>query len=173
VSLGLIRASLTASALAALVLALASPAAACVCVEATVEERLDDADAAVVGRVVGERRGELNGLEQLYLTIDVEQRVKGDVERTLEVRTPYGTDCDVEVPRDEPVGLLLTNAPPGTWSATACSVVNPGQLVVEGGEPRGGPIKVAIGVVILGLVLAWALVRKRKGSRPDLPGAPG
>jgi hypothetical protein len=173
VSLGLIRASLTASALAALVLALASPAAACVCVEATVEERLEDADAAVVGRVVGERRGELNGLEQLYLTIDVEQRVKGDVERTLEVRTPYGTDCDVEVPRDEPVGLLLTNAPPGTWSATACSVVNPGQLVVEGGEPRGGPIKVAIGVVILGLVLAWALLRKRKGSRPDLPGAPG
>ena len=172
-SLGLIRASLTASALAALVLALASPAAACVCVEATVEERLEDADAAVVGRVVGERRGELNGLEQLYLTIDVEQRVKGDVERTLEVRTPYGTDCDVEVPRDEPVGLLLTNAPPGTWSATACSVVNPGQLVVEGGEPRGGPIKVAIGVVILGLVLAWALLRKRKGSRPDLPGAPG
>jgi hypothetical protein len=170
VSLGLIRIGLVA---AALTMALASPAAACVCVEATVEQRLDDADAAVVGRVVAEREGELNGLPQLYLTVDVEQRVKGDVERMLEVRTPLRTDCDVEVPRDEPVGLLLTSAPPGTWFATACSVVNPGQLVVEGGEPRGGPIKVAIGAVILAFVLLWALHRLRKGSRPDLPGAPG
>ena len=137
------------------------------------EQRLDDADAAVVGRIVAERQGELNGLQQLYLTVEVDQRVKGDVERTLEIRTPSGTDCDVDIPRDEPVGLLLTSAPPGSWFATACSVVNPGQLVVEGGEPRGGPIKVAIGAVILGLVLAWALLRKRRGSRPDLPGAPG
>jgi hypothetical protein len=51
-------------------------------------------------------------------------------------------------------------------------VVNPGQLVVEGGEPRGGPIKVVIGIVILALVLLWALRRLRKGSRPELPGAP-
>jgi hypothetical protein len=126
----------------------------------------------VVGRVVAERPGELNGLPQLYLTVDVEQRVKGDVERTLQVRTPSGTDCDVDVPRDESVGLLLTSAPGGAWLATACSVVNPGQLVVEGGEPRGGPIKVGIGILILILVLLWAVRRLRKGTRPDLPGAP-
>ncbi len=136
-------------------------------------ERLDDADAAVVGRVVSERPGELNGLRQLFLTVEVEQRVKGDIERTVEVRTPSGTDCDVDVPRDESIGLLLTQAPDGVWLATACSVVNPGQLVVEGGEPRGGPIKVVIGIVVLGLVLLWALRRLRKGSRPELPGAPG
>ena len=99
--------------------------------------------------------------------------MKGDVERTLEIRTPSGTDCDVDVPRDESVGLLLTSAPDGAWLATLCSIVNPGELVVEGGEPRGGPLKVAVGAVILGLVLLWALVRLRKGSRPDLPGAPG
>ena len=143
------------------------------CVDAPMRERLDDADAAVVGRVVSERPGELNGLRQLFLTVEVEQRVKGDIERTLEVRTPSGTDCDVDVPRDESIGLLLTRAPDGAWLATACSVVNPGQLVVEGGEPRGGPIKVAIGIVILALVLLWALRRLRKGSRPELPGAPG
>ena len=99
--------------------------------------------------------------------------MKGDVERTLEIRAPSGSDCDVEVPRAEPVGLLLTRAADGVWLATACSVVDPGQLVVEGGEPRGGPIKVAIGVVILALVLLWALRRQRRGARPDLPGAPG
>ncbi len=123
--------------------------------------------------MVGERTGELNGLRQLYLTVEVEQRVKGDLDRTLEIRSPSGTDCDLEIPRDESVGLLLTAAPDGAWLATACSVVIPGQLVVEGGEPRGGPIKVVVGAVILGLVLLWALRRLRKGSRPDLPGAPG
>ena len=143
------------------------------CARAPLEERLDDADAAVVGRVVSERLGDVKGLPQLYLAVEVEQRVKGDVQRRLEVRSPSGTDCDVDVPRDEPVGLLLTRAADGTWLATACSVVNPGQLVVEGGEPRGGPIKVGIGILILILVLLWALRRLRKGSRPDLPGAPG
>jgi hypothetical protein len=114
----------------------------------------------------------VRGLPQRFLTIDVEQRVKGDVERRLEVRTPLNTDCDVTAPRDEPIGLLLTSAPDGAWLATLCSVVPAGQLVVEGGEPRGGPIKVAIGAVILALVLLWALRRLRKGSRPELPGAP-
>jgi hypothetical protein len=161
---------LAAAALATL--ALASPAAACVCVEGTLETRLDGADAAVVGTVVAERAGELNGAPQRLLTVDVEQRVKGDVERTIEVRSPSGTDCDVEVPRDEPVGLLLTRAPEGGWLATACSVVAPGELVAEGGEPRGGPIKVAIGIAILALVLLFARYRLRKGSRPELPGAP-
>jgi hypothetical protein len=144
-----------------------------VCADAPLEERLDDADAAVVGRVVAERLGDLRGLPQLYLAVEVEQRVKGDVERRLEVRSPSGTDCDVDVPRDEPIGLLLTRAADGKWLATACSVVNPGQLVVEGGEPRGGPIKVGIGILILILVLLWAVRRLRKGARPDLPGAPG
>lgn len=143
------------------------------CIDAPMEQRLDDADAAVVGRVVAERGGDLNGAPQLYLTVEVEQRVKGDVERTIEVRSPSGTDCDVIVPRDESIGLLLTNTPGGTWFATSCSVVSPGQLVVEGGEPRGGGIKVVIGIVILALVLLWALRRLRKGARPDLPGAPG
>ena len=143
------------------------------CVEATLESRLDDADAAVVGTVVAERPGELRGAPQLLLTVEVDQRVKGDLGRTLEVRSPSGTDCDVEIPRSEPVGLLLTRAPDGGWLATACSVVAPGELLAEGGEPRGGGIKVVIGVVILALVLLLAWYRLRKGARPQLPGGPG
>jgi hypothetical protein len=144
-----------------------------VCVEASLAHRLDDSDAAVIGRVVSEREGELKGDPQRYLTVEVDQRVKGDVERVLEVRSPLGSDCDVVVPKDEAIGLLLSRAADGAWLASACSVVEPGPLVAEGGEPRGGPIKVAIGAVVLALVLLWALRRLRKGSRPDLPGAPG
>ncbi len=162
-----------AALLALVALAVADDAAACVCVEATVEARLDGADAAVVGSVVAERSGELRGAPLRLLTVEVEQRVKGDVGRTLEVRAPSGTDCDVEIPRDEPVGLLLTSAPDGGWLATACSVVAPGELVAAGGEPRGGAIKVVIGIVVLALVLLLAWYRLRRGARPQLPGGPG
>ena len=151
---------------------LASPAAACQCVDTPLSERFDASDAAVVGTVVAERRGELRGAPQLLLTVDVTQRVKGDVARLLEVRSPSGSDCDVAVPRDKTIGLLLTRGAGGAWLATACSVVDPGLLVAEGGEPRGGPIKVVLGIVVLALVLLWALRRLRKGARPDLPGAP-
>jgi hypothetical protein len=171
VSLGLIRPAVLLGALLA-ALAVASPAAACVCIDAPLSQRLDDADAAVVGRVVAERPTELNGAPQTLLTFEVDQRVKGDVEKSLDIRSPSGTDCDVVVPKDEAIGLLLTRAPDGAWLATACSVVEPGPLVAEGGEPRGGAIKVGIGILILILVLLWAVRRLRKGARPHLPGAP-
>jgi len=154
-------------------LAASADAGACVCADAPLGERLDDADAAIVGRVVAEQMGQTRGAAQLLLTVDVDQRVKGDVADTIVVRSPSGSDCDVLVAKDEAIGLLLTRAPGGEWLASACSVVPPGQLVAEGGEPRGGVIKVGIGLVILGLVLLWALRRLKRGARPDLPGAPG
>ena len=142
------------------------------CADTPLSERLDESDAAIVGRVVSERSGDVQGAAVRLLTVEVDQRVKGDVDRTLVVRSPSGTDCDVEVPMDKAIGLLLTKSPDGAWLASACSVVAPGPLVAEGGEPRGGVIKVGIGIVILALVLGWALVRLRQGKRPNLPGAP-
>ncbi len=76
------------------------------------------------------------------------------------------------LPENRSVGLLLTRAPDGTWLGSACSLVDPGQLVAAGGEPRGGAIKVVIGILILGLVMLLAFVRLRRGSRPSLPGPP-
>jgi hypothetical protein len=104
--------------------------------------------------------------------VEVDQRVKGDVARSLVVRSPRGSDADVDVAHDTAYGFLLSRAPDGAWLASSCSVVRPGFLVAEGGEPRGGVIKVGIGIVILALVLLWALLRLRKGKRPHLPGAP-
>jgi len=114
------------------------------------------------------------------MVVDVEQRVKGDLgspdeglgARQILVRTPLHTDCDVTIEQGTTTGLLLTRLPGGGWYATACSVVEPGPLVAEGGEPRGGVIKVGVGIVILVLVLLWALRRLKRGTRPDLPGAP-
>jgi hypothetical protein len=158
--------------LGASALAVAGEAWGCVCQDAPLEERLDQADAAVVGRVVRQAEGELNGAPQLFLTVEVDQRVKGNLARTIVVRSPSGTDCDVRVELDRAVGLLLARGSDGAWLATTCSIVEPGPLVVVGGEPRGGTIKVGVGIVILALVLALSFWRLRRGSRPELPGAP-
>ena len=142
------------------------------CANTPISQRLDESDAAIVGRIVAERPGQVEGAPVTILTVDVDQRVKGKVDSTLRVRSPRGSDCDVEAPMNQTIGLLLTRSPDGAWLASACSVVEPGPLVAAGGEPRGGVIKVGIGIVILTLVLTWALRRLRKGTRPDLPGAP-
>ena len=137
-----------------------------------ISQRLDESDAAVVGRIVAERPGEVKGAPVTLLTVEVDQRVKGKVENTIQVRSPRHSDCDVEAPMNQTIGLLLTRAPDGAWLASACSVTKPGPLVAAGGETRGGVIKVGIGILILILVLLWAMRRLRKGVRPDLPGAP-
>ena len=162
-----------AAAAAVAALFLAGAAGACVCANEPMSKRLDDADAAVVGKVVSTRRTEVRGQPSLLLTIDVQQRVKGrGLHDPMIVRTPLETDCDVHVRLDRTVGWLLTKAPDGTLLATACSVVGPAALVEAGGEPRGGVIKVVVGIFILGLVLLWAFRRLKRGARPHLPGAP-
>jgi MYXO-CTERM domain-containing protein len=168
---GRARRALLAALVAALVLA--GDAFACACVAAPMDERLDDSDAAVIGRVTSDQPWELEGgVAARRLTVAVEQRVKGDLGKTAFVVVPSGTDCDVEIELEKTTGLLLTRLPDGQLYATLCSVVTPGELVAAGGEPRGGVIKVVLGILILALVLSWALRRRARGTRPSLPGAP-
>jgi hypothetical protein len=142
-----------------------------VCAVQPIEDRLDEADAAVVGRIVGPVDGSSDPAQR-RLKVDVEQRVKGDVPGELEILAPAGTDCDLPERTNRSIGLLFTREPDGTLVGNLCSIANPGQLVVAGGEPRGGAIKVLLGFAILGLVLLWSFRRLKRGSRPDLPGAP-
>jgi len=138
----------------------------------TLPQRLADADAAVVGRVTAVRAGDLRGLPQRVLTVDVDQNVKGGLPKHVVVWSPSGTSCDLTPKLNEDIGLFLTKSPDGRWVATGASIANPGRLVVIAGEPRGSGIKVVVGVVFLGLILLWALSRLRRGVRPELPGSP-
>lgn len=150
-----------------------SAQAACPQQEFSLTQRFDAADAAVVGRVTAVRSGSLNGQPERVVTIDVDQHVKGNLPNRIVVWSPTGQgSCDLPSPSSKAFGLLLSRSPDGRWVATGASVVDPGQLVVEGGKPRGGVIKVAVGLVILAVVLLWALRRLKTGKRPDLPGAP-
>ena len=158
---------------AGVALAIAAPALGCVRVEESMSRRLDESDAAVVGAVTARRQTDVRGAPAMLLTIDVEQKIKGrHVGNPVVVRSPLHTDCDVAVANGTRRGFLLTKAADGTWLVTGASVVAATPLIAAGGEPRGGVIKVAIGLVILALVLLWALRRLRRGARPELPGAP-
>ena len=160
-------------ALAGFTLAGPGSALGCVKVAEPMSKRLDDSDAAVVGAVISRRPTEVRGAPAVLLTIDVEQKIKGRrVGNPVVARGPLHTDCDVTVPNGTRRGFLLTKTADGTWLVTGASVVAATPLIAAGGEPRGGVIKVAIGLVILGFVLLWALRRLRRGARPELPGAP-
>ena len=158
--------------LAALALVGAGEAQACVCAKQPLDQRLDDADAAVVARLVAVRETQ-SVPPQRTLSFEVDQRVKGDIGTTFVITSSARTDCDLDLDVDEgvPVGLLLTRGADG-WQGTTCSIVGAGELVAEGGEARGGGIKIVVGLLILALVLSWALRRKARGTRPELPGAP-
>lgn len=135
-------------------------------------ERLADADAAIVGRAVAFREVTLRGQPTRVVTFEVDYAVKGEFGARVQVSGPLGTDCDLAPPEGEAVGVLLTRTPRGGWASSLCGIVSPSQLVAAGDEPKGGPVKVVIGVAIVAAVLGWALLRRRRGSRPDLPGAP-
>ena len=125
-----------------------------------------------MGRVVAVHVRELRGQPQRLLTIDVDQNVKGGPGSEIVVWSPSGSDCDLRPPLREEIGLLLTRSVDGHWVATGASRVGPGELTAAGGEPRGGSIKVVVGVVLLVIVVFWALSRRRRGVRPELPGPP-
>ena len=118
------------------------------------------------------RTADLRGLPQRVLTIEVDQNVKGGLPKRVVVWSPSGTGCDLAPKLDTDIGLLLVRSPDGRWVATRASLANPGRLVVIAGEPRGGAIKVVVGLVLLALVVLWALSRRRRGVRPELPGGP-
>jgi hypothetical protein len=52
--------------------------------------------------------------------------------------------------------------------ASSCSLVDPGSLMGATDEPKGALIKVAIGLVILGIVLVYSVRRLRRRREAEL-----
>ena len=92
----------------------------------------------------------------------VDQRVKGPVGREVDVRadSKLVDAADKPIVHDEALGVLarLSGAQLTTES---CLLTDPGALLSVSDEARGGWIKIVIGLVILGLVLAYCIRRLR------------
>jgi hypothetical protein len=147
---------------------LAPAALALECPNTPLEERLDPADAAFVGRVTDERAA-TTGTAQVYRFV-VDQRVKGPVGREVEVRSAERlVDArDEPIVHDEALGVLA-NLEGAELVTESCLLTDPGALLSASDEPRGNAIKIVIGLAILALVLAYS-VRRLRSRQAELSG---
>jgi hypothetical protein len=147
-------------------LALAPVALALDCPNIPLDERLQAADVAFVGRVTEERPA-ADGTGRVYRFV-VDQRVKGSVGREVEVHAASRLvdAADDPLVHDEALGVLGTLN--GARIVTeSCLLTDPGALLATSDEPRGQWIKVLIGLAILALVLAFSVRRLRRRQPPS------
>jgi len=132
--------------------------------DTSVKDKLDGADVAFVGRVLSVTRVPGNtGIARFDYRFRVDRSVKGAIGARATVRAAKLVDIDNQVvtPSNVTIGVLATRAG-GRLVTSSCSLVDPGSLLGASDEPKGGLIKVAIGLVILGVVVAYSLRRLRR-----------
>jgi hypothetical protein len=159
------------AAVCAVAASFAASASALTCSTTPLVDRLAESDGAFVGPLLSVRRApSIGGVERRIFRYKVKVEVKGDLGATVDVLTQTGSRGLQQV-YGEDAGILM-NRVGGAWVSTICGQTSPAALLATADEPRGTFAKVAIGLVILGLVLLFAVRRLRRGTRPYLPGAP-
>ncbi|MGZ8565999.1 MAG: hypothetical protein ACXWXS_02995 [Actinomycetota bacterium] len=112
----------------------AGPCFACSCVASTPEEKLHDADAAFVGRVV-QSTIDAEGTTQ---TFEVDGVYKGELGPTVEVWAQIGTgvtnSCAVIFAEGDRRALVISRSG-GHWMTTGCSLVTEAALTRVAGAP--------------------------------------
>ena len=160
---------------ASLVLAVAAAAAvlvpvagAATCPRSSVKDKLDGADLAFVGTVTAVRPvASSGGIPLSDYRFKVLHGVKGEVGQQVTLRAAKLVDLDLQEVKaglKVPIGVLATREN-GRFVTSSCSLVDPGSLMGAADEPKGGLIKVGIGVILLGIVLAYSLHRLKKRRR--------
>jgi hypothetical protein len=136
-----------------------------------VKEKLDGADVAFVGHVVSVQPVPGNtGIERFDYGFVVDHVVKGTLGDRATLRAAKLVDIDnqtVTAGADVAIGVLAGTAS-GRLVTSSCGLVDPGSLMGAADEPKGGPIKLVIGIGILGLVLAYSfrrLKRRREATK--------
>ena len=88
--------------------------------------------------------------------------MKGDLGRTVSVRIPVRpANGGQSIPADVAAGILMSRAN-GEWFTTRCGITDPGAVLAEVDQPRGNAVKLLIGILILGGVLAYSIRRVKR-----------
>jgi len=144
-------------------LLLSSQAQAITCPTTPLEMRIEQAGAVFVGRSTGFTPITGEGVPQRVYHFKIDQEVKGDLGATVSVRVPVKPANGGQViPEDTAAGILMDRAN-GAWFTTRCGITDPGVVLAGVDKPKGNAIRLLIGVVILGGVLAYSIrtVRRR------------
>jgi hypothetical protein len=150
-------------------LALTGAAQAYTCPQTPLAQRIAEAQAIFVGRSTGFAPVGGEGIPQRLYRFKVDQEVKGNLGRTVSVRIPVRRANGGQfVPTDVAAGVLMNRAN-GEWFTTRCGITDPGAVLAEVDQPRGNAVKLAIGILILGAVLAYSIRRvKRRDPEASL-----
>lgn len=155
--------------LLAVAIALPGDARALDCPFVPLERRLEGADAAFVGELVAQR-SLADG--EVLTRFDVRQQIRGTGGSEVEVRSERPlTDAEDRPLAAGTVVGVLAELDGAALTTSSCLLTDPAALLAVSDEPRGGLIKIALGIVFTLLVVGWAIVRRRKGTRPELPGS--
>ncbi len=161
-----LRCDLLRRLVAAAAIAVAVPAAAsagnCRLTE-SVKDKLDGAQVAFVGRVVVVTPVEGAGIATFDYRFRIDHAIKGIPGERTTVRAARLIDIDNQdvTPSNVTIGVLANHAN-GRLVTNSCALVDPGSLMGASDEPKGGLIKIAIGLVILGLVVLYSLRRLKQ-----------
>ncbi len=119
-----------------------------------------------VGRSTGFTPVPGEGIAQRLYHFEVDQEVKGDLGRTVDVRIPVkAANGGQVVPTDVAAGILM-NGVDGGWFTTRCGITDPGVVLAEVDQQKGNPIRLVIGILILIAVLAYSIRKARRHERP-------
>ena len=132
-------------------------------------ERIAAADAVFVGRTTGFTPVAGAGVPQRVYHFKVDQQVKGDVGGRVDVRLPVKrVNGGQEIPPDVAAGILINRVGAG-WFTTRCGITDPGVVLAEVDQQKGNPIRLLIGILILGAVLVYSIRRvKRRDPQASL-----
>ena len=130
------------------VLTATRPASACSCAAGEPRDRLQEADAALVG-TVSDRSGGPLGMGTVTVTIDVEHDLKGNLGDEVQLETnAQGSACGLELNEGARTGLFLTLVG-DHWTSSLCQQIDPEELLRAAEplpEPTGkGPIRFLVG----------------------------
>ncbi len=115
-----------------------------------------------VGRSTGSTAVAGAGIPQRLYRFEIDQEVKGDVGRTIDVRIPVNPANGGQlVPLDVAAGILA-NRVNGAWFTTRCGITDPGAVLAAVDKPRGNAVRLLLGILILGGVLAYSIRRARR-----------
>jgi hypothetical protein len=143
-------------------LAFTGAAQAYTCPQTPLSQRIDEAGAVFVGRSTGFTAVPGEGIPQRVYRFEIDQEVKGDLGRTVSVRIPVKpANGGQSIPADVAAGILMSRAN-GQWFTTRCGITDPGAVLAEVDEPRGNAVRLLIGILILGAVLAYSIRRVKR-----------
>jgi hypothetical protein len=143
-----------------------------VCV-GSVSDLLKKADVAFVGTIVSIEPVNGHGIPQYAYRFKVEKAAKGQLGAFATVRAAKLVDCNLRpltADTKDAVGVLATRTN-GEFVTSEQGLVDPGSLLGAADAPKGGGIKVAIGLVLAAIVVAFSVhrLRKRGGDPPPNP----